>query len=63
MLFCRCAWGYVGEDCSVLKLAACRQSTEPWAPVHTGQLPKACECYRQVWALRAVGASCIMSPL
>lgn len=48
---CECAWGYGGEDCSVVKLAACRQSTEPWAPIHTGQLPKACECYRQLWAL------------
>jgi hypothetical protein len=46
----RCAWGYGGEDCSVLKLAACRQSSEAWAPMHTGKLPKACECYRQAWA-------------
>ena len=22
--------------------------------MHTGKLPKACECYRQVWALREV---------
>lgn len=46
----RCPWGYGGEDCGELKLAACRQSTEEWAPVHTGKLPKACECYRQLLA-------------
>jgi hypothetical protein len=38
----------------VLKLSACRQSTDAWAPMHTGKLPKACECYRQLWALSEV---------
>jgi len=47
---CSCQWGYGGPDCSMLKLPACRQSDEPWAPVHTGWMPKACECYRQAAA-------------
>ncbi len=34
----------------MLKLPACRQSDEEWAPVHTGWMPKACECYRQALA-------------
>jgi len=49
-VLCSCQWGYGGADCSVLKLPACRQSDEPWAPVHTGWMPKACECYRQAAA-------------
>ena len=43
----------------MLKLSACRQSTEAWAPMHTGKLPKACECYRQLWALSEV-QTCVL---